>query len=485
MKYKQISITNHTTANLKQSVYHQETDQWVQTEFGSADLGDGRLNKRLRSILQSFCSHPDASIPQATVTWDKTKGAYRFLNNEKVTHGKILKPHQKATAERISKEKIVLAIQDTTTLNFTLHPATNGLGPIGPDPDSRGMLAHSTLAFTPQRVPIGLIQQQTWVRPPEEYGKKHKRHDKPIQEKESYKWLASLEATEKIQVHSPDTLLISIGDREADIYELFLQASQYHCQLLVRAACNRRIDHPEKYLWSCMETQPVAATQKITVPRKPKKPARTAMVEIRFAPVTLKAPCHNKSTVPSIQVWAIYLNEPSPPKGEDPLSWMLLTTLEVKSVEDALTYIEYYAVRFSIEVFHKVLKSGCNIEKHQLKTADALRRCLAVDSIVAWRVMSLTMVGRDLPDLSCTVIFEEHEWQSLYCFVKGTKQPPTTPPSLGEAVRMVAQLGGFLARKSDGHPGVKVLWRGMQKLSVISSAWTTFGPQTTPTPRPP
>jgi hypothetical protein len=339
------------------------------------------------------------------------------------------------------------------------------------------MLVHSTLAFTPSRTPLGLIDQQVWTRPPEEYGKKHQRSEKSIDQKESWKWISSLRATELIQQESPNTLLINIGDREADIYELFLEAKSTQTQLLVRAAWDRRVDHSEKYLWARLEAQDLATTLSVAIPHRKGKAKRVASLEVRFAPVVLKSPRNNKSKVPFLNVWGIYVNEPSPPKNEEALCWLLLTTLPVESAEDAVRYVDYYSVRFSIELFHKVLKSGCNIEKHQLKTAERLINCLAIDSIVAWRVMFLTMMGRSVPNLPCTVLFEDHEWKALYCFARQTQQPPAQAPSLGEAVRLVAQMGGFLGRKSDGQPGIQVLWRGMQILSVLSGAWIAFGPE--------
>lgn len=459
-----------------------ETNRWVRTEFNSAELGDYRLNKRLISIVESFSAYPNASIPQATGSWKKTKGAYRFLSNPKVTHQNILRSHQKATQERINDKKIVLAIQDTTTLNYSHLPETEGLGYVGNKSDIKGMLVHTTLAITPERTPLGIIDQQTWTRPEEEFGKKRKRSQKSINEKESVKWLNSLTATENVQKSSPNTLIINIGDREADIYELFHQAQGYITRLLVRATCDRKLDNSKKQLWSYMQTQPLSAKLEITVPRKHKKSQRTAIVSLRFAPVTLKSPVRKKNLNP-IKLWAIYLYEPSPPKGQEPLSWMLLTTLKTESLDDAIQYVQYYAMRFTIETFHKILKSGCNIEKRQLETAERLRRCLAIDSIVAWRIMFLTMVGRAVPNLPCTVVLKDHEWKSLYCFVHETKQPPANPPTLEETVRLIARLGGFLNRKSDGYPGVKVLWRGMQVLSVISFAWKSFGPETVQHPR--
>ena len=466
------------TSNLDSCSYSEETSRWVQTEFSSANLPDARLNTRLLTIMDSFCSSPNVSIPHTALALSKIKAAYRFLNNSNVTPENILQPHQQATQTRINKEQIVLAIQDTTTLNYTSHPATSGLGTIGTDPTLRGMLVHTTIAITPERVPLGIIHQQTWVRPPEEYGKKHQRHKKPIEEKESQKWINSFQVTDQLQKKSPQISFINIGDRESDIYELFYKAVDVKtsCNLLVRAAWDRCVNQEQNHLWPYLEAQPLASTFSVTVPRKNKKAERIATVELRFAQVTLKPP-YNKKTLPPITLFAIYVNEPFPPNDEEPLSWMVLTTLSVNSKEDALRYVQYYAVRYSIEVFHKILKSGCRIEKHQLKTADALKRCLALDSIVAWRIMFLTMLGRVVPNLPCTVILQEYEWKALYCFVHNTSKPPENSPSLQEAIRMIARLGGFLGRKSDGHPGVQVLWQGMQQLTIISLSWKVFGPK--------
>jgi len=332
------------------------------------------------------------------------------------------------------------------------------------------------MAFTPERVPLGLIAQQTWIRPVEEYGKKVTRISRPIEEKESYKWILSLNATETVQEKYPDTLLVNVGDREADIYDLFKLASKYKCELLVRASWNRRVEHEENYLWPCMEAKPVAATLEMNVPIKKSKKLREAVVEIRFANIAIRPPKSNGKEEKSIEITAVYLNEPNPPESTKPLSWMLLTTLSVANDQESLTIIGYYSARWGIETFHRVLKSGCKIEKRQLQTAERLRSCLVLDSIVAWRILLLTMLGRQTPDLPCDVVFEEYEWKALYCYVHKTTEPPEKPPSISEAVQLVARVGGFLGRKSDGLPGTMVLWRGLQQLSTISFAWFSFGP---------
>jgi hypothetical protein len=409
-------------------------------------------------------------------TWSDTKAAYRFVSNPKVTAEKILEPHQLSTVSRMQAQSVVLAVQDTTELNYTSLKKTKGLGTIGSSPKLRGMHVHTTLALTPDRVPLGIIDQYTWICPPQEYGKKGERKQKPIEEKESVKWLVSLKATEAIQQENPDLQLINVGDREADIYDLFKYASGLKSQLLVRASWNRSVEHEENYLWPYLEAQPVAATLEISVPHTKTRKLRTATVQLRYAPVVLRPPSGRRNKEKSVSVYAVYLHEPDPPKGAEPLSWMLLTTIPVINAQDALLTVEYYAARWSIEVFHKILKSGCKIEKRQNQTAERLRTCLALDSLVAWRIQLLTMLGRKTPDLPCDVVFEDYEWKALYCYVHKTTEPPAEPPPLNEAVLLVARVGGFLARKSDGFPGTTVLWRGLQQLTTISFAWFAFGP---------
>jgi len=222
--------------------FKQDDNNWIDTEFNTIDLGCDRLYKRAAKVLHNFFVKPQSSIPEAMGSWPDSKSAYRFISNPKITPEKILQPHIDATQSRIHGQKIILAVQDTTDLNYTHHPCVKGLGTIGSSPKLRGMHVHTTMAFTPERVPLGLIAQQTWIRPVEEYGKKVTRISRPIEEKESYKWILSLNATETVQEKYPDTLLVNVGDREADIYDLFKLASKYKCELLVRASWNRRVD---------------------------------------------------------------------------------------------------------------------------------------------------------------------------------------------------------------------------------------------------
>jgi hypothetical protein len=380
---------------------------------------------------------------------------------------------------------MVLAPQDTTTLNYSTHPMTEGLGPIRNTDDTfMGLLLHDTLAFTEEGTPLGILDAQCWARDPQDRGKRYRRHDLPIEQKESMKWLRSFRKVAELQKLCPDTLLVSIGDRESDLYELFVEAVQDPGGpgLLVRAEKSRNRKVEEQFLWEFMWHQDVAGSLKIHVPRRGSRKARDAWVDLRFAEVELKAPSRFGS-VPAVRVWAVYiLEQASDERVDSPIEWMLLTTVGVKTFEDAQKRVEWYSGRWGIEVYHRTLKSGCRIKDRQLGTADRLETCLGIDMVVAWRIYHLTMLGRETPELPCTVFFKDIEWKALCCYVKKTPVAPQTPPSLREAMFMVGAIGGHLGRKSDGFPGTQTLWRGLQRLETATEMYAIFTQQDYPHP---
>lgn len=446
---------------------------WRKSEFSGAELADPRLTKRLIRIAQKLADNPHGSIPQACGAWEDTKAAYRFFDNDKVNEQDIQAPHQSAAYDRAKKHPTVLAIQDTTQLDFTHHPATQGLGMLN-DQAHHGLFYHPTLLVTPEKVPLGIIDHQVWERPPEDFGKKHQRKQRPITEKESQKWLISLNQTAKLQKAVPRVEVVNIADREADIYDYFQLAHDLEIDVLVRAAWNRRLDQPEGYLWDHMAKVPVCQHITIAVPRKKGQVKRQAVLSIRYSKVALQPPRHRyrEKDLEPVTLWAIYAHEADPPAGAAPISWMLLTTLPVPTAHQAVEKIQWYTCRWQIELLFKTLKSGCRIEQLQLETAARLRRCLAVYAVIAWQVLFLTMQSREVPNLPCDVLLEIEEWQALYCYIHKTKSPPTQPPTLREATRMIARLGGFLGRKGDGHPGATTIWRGLQRLQDIAAAWS-------------
>ena len=446
---------------------------WAQEEFGRAQLGDVRRTNRLMTIARDFYARPQANIPQACVNRAKAKAAYRFFEDKHTQMEDILASHYEATVSRISQEKVVLAVQDTTTLNYSLHPATQNLGPIGTIPEVIGLLVHDTLAFNLERTPLGLMDVWCWARDPEDVGKKHRRKSLPIEQKESRKWLRSYRAASEAQKRCPQTLVVSVGDREADIYELFhlAQSDSKGAQLLIRAEHNRLLADGGGYLWDYVRSRDLSGVHMVAVPRRGSQRPREARVEIRFCEVTLKPPQSKKGLAP-LTIWAVLGEETGYPESvKNPLQWLLLTTLEVGTYDQAVEKLDWYCARWGIEIYHRTLKSGCKIEQRQLGSADRIESCLAVDMVVAWRIYHLTKLGRETPDVPCTVFFEEAEWKALVAYRTENPIPPEHPPTLREATRMVASLGGFLGRKGDGEPGTKALWLGLQRLDDITYMW--------------
>ncbi len=446
---------------------------WADEEWGHASLGDNRLVQRLVSLGRDRYAHPQANIPQTCGSRSKTKAAYRFFDHERVTLQNLLAPHIESTTKRVAKEKVVLAIQDSTSLNYGTHPATEGLGPINNIPTGVvGLMLHGTLAVNTEGNPLGLLSAQCWARDPKDFGKKARRHQLPIEEKESNKWLISFRVATATAAACPDTTIVSVGDREADIYELFALAEQTPNAplLLVRAQHDRKLLAEQSRLSEYLDMCSEAGIQEITVPRKGSRPTRTAQLSIRYSKVVLAPPAGKEKQAP-LSIWAIRAEEKESPEGIEPLRWLLLTTAPTNSFADACKHLSWYTQRWTIEVFHKTLKSGCRIENRQLGNANRLEACLAIDLVVAWRIHHLTKLGRETPDVPCSIYFEEAEWKALATFV--AKKPITedNQPSLREAIRMVAILGGFLGRKGDGEPGTQTLWLGLQRLDDITEMW--------------
>jgi hypothetical protein len=455
-----------------------ETTDWAEEEFGTVELYDPRLRRRLFTVARDFYNQPQEAIPQVCGSHAKTKAAYRFFSNERVTMDVLLRAHTESTIERIQAQEVVLAVQDTTPLNYTTCQTTEGLGPINNAKDAAiGLLLHDTMAFNVDGTPLGLLDVQCWARDPEDRGKRYRRQDLPIEQKESMKWLRSYRAVAEVQKLCPQTMLVSVGDRESDIYELFLEATQapQGPHLLVRCERSRKRKTTESNLWEEMGRLPVAGMRVVQIPRSGTRPAREAQLEVRFAQVKLKSPKAKK--YPSVVVWMVHAREVDfDPEVKSPLEWMLLTTIAVNNFEQACQKLDWYTRRWGIEVYHKTIKSGCKVENRRFGTAEDLEACLAIDMVVAWRIYHLTKLGREVPDAPCTIFFEEAEWKALYMFVNKTPKPPEKEPSLRETIRMVASLGGFLGRKGDGEPGTTTIWRGLQRLEDITSSYLIFCP---------
>ncbi len=451
---------------------------WAKAEFAQAGLPDQRLQHRLELMASAFAQKPTASIPEACPDWAQAKGAYRFLENERIEPARLRQGHHRATLERVKTEPVVLAIQDTTTLNYSSHPKTAGLGPLGShSPKTIGLFLHSTLAVTPGGQPLGFLHNAVRVRRTSR-GLAASRHKRKLAQKESFKWVESLQACQALAPECPQTRLVNVADREADLYDLFAAAleapesSRVH--LLVRARHDRRLAEGDQTLWQEVGRQPVAGSLSIRVGRRGDQPSRLARLNIRFCRVQLQAPRQRTGQVP-LALWAVEATEATPvPQGSSRIVWRLLTTLPVTCTAEAIEKVQWYAQRWQIEVLHKVLKSGCQIEQRQLETAQRLERVLSVDLVVAWRVLCLCKTARERPDDPISDWLPQAQWQALCCYAQQQTTPPQSAPSVRQAVRWLARMGGFLGRKSDGEPGPKTLWRGLRQLDAITRMWLLF-----------
>ena len=449
-------------------------EQWAAEEFADVELNDARLNRRCQELAIALGQHPSAPINQACEDWADTKAAYRFFDNPKATPSRVQAPHQQRTVERMSQHGLVLAVQDTTFFNYTHHPQTQELGLIGnKKQNQRGFGMHSTLVVTPTGTPLGMLTQAFFSRPLDEPSHQpNELRRLPIEQKESYKWLQAFEQT--LELTPAKVEVVTVCDREADIYEMFTLAQQQQAKLLVRASADRSlVDNEASNLWKKVEQQIVVGQLTVQIPQNQNRQARQATVSVRFTRVKLKPPWRpNQKKLPIVTLNAILVREENPPDAVDePIEWLLLTNLPVTTFAEAVQVIKWYCCRWQIEIFHKVIKSGCTVEECRLQTADRLQTYITLMSVIAWRLHWLTYIHRTHPDCSCTVILTATEWQALYMRIHKTTALPQTPPTVRQAVRWMAQLGGFLGRKRDGQPGVTVIWRGWQRLQDIAATW--------------
>ena len=476
---------------------------WGCSEFEAVDFGDSRLNARLMKITNHMIESPECSINHACGNWPETKAAYRFFQNEKVSSAEVLSAHVTKAVERVKQYKTILAIQDTCYVSYTTHHKTTGLGILTSRMgdhhkiEGNGLIMHTTLAVTTEGLPLGMLDQQIYSREPvteevKELKKKSHGNGVAIEDKESIRWLESLAESNKHFKVEDDIRVVTVCDREGDIYEFFEKAQRIEVPVLVRASQDRVINRTSLYskqkspkLWDFIENLPCQGTIEVKIPASNNKPSRNAKLEIRYGEFTMNIPRnHYKSKKKNLdkenfsidlKVTAVHAAEKDPTSGEEGLEWMLITNLPVSNFEEAVEKVKWYCLRWKIEVFHKILKSGFVVEECRLSTADRLIRYLAVMSVIACRIFFMTLLGRTNPELPCTFLLSEDEWKVLYSKQHKTKLYPDEPPTVKEVIKWIAQLGGFLGRKNDGNPGPITFWRGLRRLSDLVEGWCLSG----------
>lgn len=463
---------------------------WISAEFATTSFGDERLNKRFKKILESSLSRSQSTISSCFDSWGEVKGAYRFLANDKIDYEKIISPHFQATAERIRGHETVLLIQDTVYLDFKNREKTDGLDVVwkrgeGFSDPIRGLILHNMLAVTVQGLPLGILRQKYICRKGD-LGPVHRScryWNNPIEDKESFRWVQNVHDMKQFDFGSTET--VHVADREGDIYEMFRDCHDEAARFLIRACNNRSINKekrrepPSEKLFDMLRSKRAAGRVKVRIQCNGKKKFREAELSIIFAPITIPPPPNKTRTkdgdnlimVPMNAIMAI---ERNPPAGIEPLEWVLLTNLDVADIKSAIEKVKWYSLRWNIEVFHKILKSGCNVEKIQMRSSDRLKNMIAIKCIVAWR---LFWIARELeinPNDSCERVLTKIEWQVLYRKFVGRTPFPESPPSVSDVHRWIGKLGGFIGRTSDGCPGVMSMWKGWERFMVLLEDYETF-----------
>jgi hypothetical protein len=476
-------------------------EDWVAKEMRSANLEDKRLNQRLMAVLSQLAARPTASIPAACGGPAEMTAAYRFFDNEHATFDRVLQPHVDMTRQRIATQPVAVLAQDTTEIDLTRPDrVVAGAGPL--DGKARvGALLHLLHAFTPDGTPLGTVQALPWTREGEPKNAQLTRAQRaaiPIEDKESFRWVTTLHQAHDVALACPQTHCVCVSDSESDIYELLVasQAASDSLDWIVRACQNRALiadssaESPENYLREQVLKSPVLFTHSLSVRgrqakvacetrgRRQPRESRPAEVRVRAASVMLRPPARPDRTLSAVSLNVVMVCEDHPPVGETPVEWLLLTSLSIDSEEAVRLIIQYYSVRWMIEVFFRVLKVGCRIEERQFEQLDRLLTCLSVYLIVAWRTLYACRLSRSCPDVSCEAVFEPAEWKATWKIVHDD-DPPTTAPTLAVMVKLAAQLGGYVPRKTSP-PGPQTLWIGLQRIRDFAQCWKMFGPEARP-----
>lgn len=438
-------------------------------EMDGLELGDARLERRAAKVLSAMSVAPGASLPRACATHTDLIGAYRLFDNEAVTLSQLLAGHRAATLARAAAEPVVLAVQDSTWLDYGTHRACTGLG-AHTHGNERGLLAHASVLVSGTGAVLGTLAVATLVHARRPAPRTNDR-DRPARERQSYRWIEAHQTAMAQAAAQPHVTWISVQDREGDLYALFAQPRPPNGHWLVRVHHDRPTRTAAAAAVAGLRARaaaaPVLGTMAVAVRVKPGRPARTATLQLHAQRVHLQPPRQSVAQradaalrpQAATLVWA---HEPDPPAGQPPITWLLLTSLPVADRAAAQQVVRWYACRWRIEEFFRVLKSETAVEDLQLGTRRRLEAALGLHLILTWRICTLRDQARAQPDAPCTVLFTPPEWQAL-CLL-GTDAIPVRPPTLAAAVVLLARLGGYLARKADGPPGHRTIARGLRTL---------------------
>jgi hypothetical protein len=434
---------------------------WASATFGACVLGDERRPRRLVAMATAMMRTPTASLPTQLHSPRALKAAYRFLGDDTIDPGALCRPHWEQTRTAAGRHPCVLLIQDTTMADFTAHPKTAGLGPIG-DGKGQGFLLQSVLAVVPQpRQVLGLAGHEPFRRQPAPPADNSTRRKKRA--RESDVWCRAVRA---VGPPPPGCQWIHVGDRGSDLYEFLGECRTQHCDFLVRAAQDRRVTTPEEtqsYLLTFAARLPAATERIVHLPARHGQPPRQARLVLSASPVTLQPPAQAARQDAPIAAWVIRVWEPEPPQGVEPVEWVLITSVPTITPEAAWERVDWYRCRWLIEDYHQCLKSGCRLEQRQLHAYAGLTRLLALLAPIAVRLLQLREMARLFPERLATAALP----RELVLLVATLAELPVESLTVGEFWRAVARYGGYLGRKRDGPPGWQTLWRGWLHIQTL------------------
>lgn len=422
---------------------------WARRQFGDADLGDLRLSMRLARVAASLAARPCGTLPPAMSSYAETKAAYRLLNHPDVSHAAVQQPHTRRVQQAVSQPGEYLLIEDTTSLDFTTHGHTDGLGRIGDD-GGRGLFVHTTLAVSLAETPelLGVYAQQVWARGDGFRCEGRPRAERLSRERESQRWARSL------QPAASQATTWFVADRESDIYECLRSLDQGGHRFVIRACQSRALVGESQLLFEQVSRQPCLGQTELELRARPGQAARKARLEVRALTATIRAPWRPKARGENLEISAVEAREP-----DGPLRWVLLTAEPVRDMDEARKVLSIYSHRWLIEEYHKALKTGCGIEDSQLESGQALQALLGVLAIVAARLLAMKLLARSRPDKPAPVDLlgpNGPRVLALYSF-KG-------PWTWRAVLRKIAELGGFHGQSKTKDPGWITLWRGFQTL---------------------
>ncbi|MFO1060082.1 MAG: IS4 family transposase [Dongiaceae bacterium] len=457
----------------------EESGAWFDRELAGCSLADERLNKRLRKLLEQMDGAMGASIPLACQDWANTKAAYRFFSNERISEAEILAGHFQSTLDRFAAaEGPVLVLQDTTEFSYQrAHPDRIGITyrvNSGKDKAGRdrmhtvcGLLMHSSLAVTTDGLPLGLAAVKFWTRQKFKgtaaLKKKINPTRVPIEQKESFRWLENLR--QSTALFGDPARCVHVGDRESDIYELFATAQELGTHFLVRSCVDRLAGDGTHTIADEMNEVAVGGRHRVEV-RDSKGRIGTAALEIRYRRIRVLPPIGKQRRYPALTLTVLHAQESEEPTDRPRIDWKLITDLPVESHDDAVEKLRWYALRWKIEVFHKILKSGCRAEEARLRAAERLVKLLSVFCILSWRVFWMTMINRSVANPAPSLALTNVETALLDRLVPD-KENERSSKTLSVYLTKIARLGGYLARTRDPPPGNTVMWRGLSRLTDI------------------